>query len=124
MLEPPEDSTNLSNDQTVGLATWALDVEPNDEELANTKGIRCLQLEPHRRDYLTYEGPVANNRGSVRQWTSGFYRRQHWSDDEIRVEFVSEKLNGNFRLLRVLENGSKTATENGVFKVWRLSKID
>jgi hypothetical protein len=47
------------------LATWRSDVWPIDRPTP------LLRLADHRRDYLTYEGPVSGDRGAVRRVESG-----------------------------------------------------
>ena len=37
-------------------------------------------LPPHRRHYLTYQGPVPGNRGSVRRVDAGQVRALQWTD--------------------------------------------
>jgi len=38
-----------------------------------TKDSTFERLADHRRAYLTYEGPISDNRGWVEQWASGTY---------------------------------------------------
>ena len=47
------------------LATWRSDVWPIERPTP------VLRLADHRQDYLTYEGPISNDRGSVRRVESG-----------------------------------------------------
>jgi len=48
-----------------GLATWQLPAEP----AAGT--MRARRLADHRREYLTYEGPISGGRGHVKRIDSG-----------------------------------------------------
>lgn len=50
------------------LETWYLSEEP-----AVGKVIETRRLVPHRLDYLHYEGPVSDNRGSVTQLMNGTF---------------------------------------------------
>ena len=50
------------------LRTWAIERFPPAGEM-----VSALPLPPHRLDYLTYEGPVSQNRGEVTRWDSGSY---------------------------------------------------
>ena len=47
------------------LATWALVQWPDG------RGVPARRLADHRRHYLTYEGPVSGNRGTVRRVLAG-----------------------------------------------------
>jgi hypothetical protein len=85
------------------LMTWAvnvieselLDVAANDE-WAERKSAKCVRLSNHRKFYLDYEGPVSNDRGSVKQVLSGQYRRMddqsfllESEDSTFQIEFIN-----------------------------------
>jgi hypothetical protein len=55
-------------DPTAALRTWAIELPPDS---ATAQAARALP--DHRREYLTYEGPVSGNRGSVARWDEGTY---------------------------------------------------
>ena len=44
-------------------------------------------LPDHRKHYLSYEGPVSGNRGSVTQFDAGCFARQVLEPDELRLTF-------------------------------------
>ncbi|MBM4077778.1 MAG: hypothetical protein FJ267_19285, partial [Planctomycetes bacterium] len=48
--------------------TWRLMEEPNCDH-----PIPAESLPDHRLIYLDYEGPVSNNRGTVKQWANGTF---------------------------------------------------
>ncbi|MEM9020545.1 MAG: hypothetical protein AAGC44_08275 [Planctomycetota bacterium] len=51
-------------------------------------GLGCFELEvlpPHRRAYLTYQGPVRANRGRVRRVASGLVVAELWSAGRMRL---------------------------------------
>ncbi|MEM1354512.1 MAG: hypothetical protein AAGH88_06460 [Planctomycetota bacterium] len=53
-------------------------------------GLGCFELEvlpPHRRAYLTYQGPVRANRGRVRRVASGVVRPELWTCCRLRFHF-------------------------------------
>lgn len=70
------------------LLTWRLDGWP--------QFVCAVPISPHRRTYLNYEGPVSQNRGTVRRIEQGSYRVLSPSDDELCVE-----LNPSGRVLRL-----------------------
>jgi hypothetical protein len=51
------------------LFTWALGKEPFVHQTLPAK-----QLSPHRLHYLSYEGPLSENRGNVRRTHAGHYQ--------------------------------------------------
>lgn len=65
---------------------WMLDLDPNGEgglvtfrlaqrpdRLAGGQRLTAKRLEDHRRTYLTYEGPVSGNRGTVERLAAGTF---------------------------------------------------
>jgi len=51
--------------------------------------LRRVDLEPiapHRRIYLTYEGPIPGNRGDVQRIDEGTFRPIEWSDSRIEID--------------------------------------
>jgi hypothetical protein len=66
------------------LRTWALSREP-----AVGETVLAEALPDHRLAYLTYEGPVSNQRGVVRRWDEGIFRILE--ESPARIEF---KLHG------------------------------
>lgn len=47
------------------------------------------KLNDHRRAYLTFEGPLSGNRGTVRRVVRGAFR---WIDRPTRLRFEDERL--------------------------------
>jgi hypothetical protein len=60
---------DLMLEQSDGLETYALERWPPCGRM------HVLRLPMHAVRYLTYEGPISNDRGSVRRVASGTYRR-------------------------------------------------
>lgn len=70
--QPPLDSTDrvhfdLLLEHNGSLLTWRLPIEPLLEE----NRCQAKELSPHRLVYLTYEGPISGNRGTVKRVASG-----------------------------------------------------
>lgn len=71
------------------LRAWAL--------LANPQGMTpqwAEELPPHRRKYLTYEGPVSGNRGHVTQWDAGEYEVVSSTAVELTITLAGRRLRG------------------------------
>lgn len=75
------------------LRTWALEHRPRVE-----KAVRGVALPDHRLDYLTYEGPLTGNRGSVRRWDEGEYVLLDDSDDELLIKLAGKMLTGELAI--------------------------
>lgn len=75
------------------LRTWAIDAPPDlpQEQPAQ-------KLPDHRRDYLTYEGPVSGNRGSVTRWDEGDYETKTDDGQAFVVEVTGQRLCGMIRI--------------------------
>lgn len=78
------------------LRTWALSSPPTDSE-----EILATSLPDHRLDYLDYEGPISNDRGSVRRLDRGFFELITWEDDLVRVRFLGDQVIGEAEFRRI-----------------------
>ena len=70
------------------LKTWRLGSPPLIGE-----AIVATALPDHRLLYLDYEGPVSDDRGTVKRWDSGEYDGQP-SDKNWRIELRGRRLRG------------------------------
>ena len=55
------------------LATWQVPIPP---DRWGTEPIVCKKLHDHRLDYLTYQGPVSGDRGTVEIVAAGSYHAE------------------------------------------------
>lgn len=64
------------------LRTWAVERSPDSPGEQQAE-----RLADHRREYLTYEGPISDDRGTVTRWDEGDYEtlRDDASGFEARV---------------------------------------
>lgn len=81
------------------LLTWALPSIPQQVPLA------CQQLPPHRLAYLSYEGPVSADRGTVTRWDDGTFQVQRRTDELIAVRLDGRQLVGELTLRQ--EDGTR-----------------
>lgn len=81
------------------LKTWRLLEEPVPENCL--RGIVAEALLDHRRDYLEYEGPVSEDRGSVTRWDRGVYTIVVETDSKLVVEMNGEVLDGIYEIATV-----------------------
>ena len=97
--ETPADSPRASHfdlmlESDGALRTWALPRLPRSGET-----IAVERLADHRIEYLEYEGPVSDNRGSVARYDCGSYQIEHESDERLDVRLRGEKIAGLVRLV-------------------------
>jgi hypothetical protein len=86
------------------LRTWAIGRMPDQGEPQSADA-----LADHRLEYLTYEGPVSGERGSVTRWDAGTYQRSAeipmvggrvMGRDDFRFKIVGTRLRGTIELTR------------------------
>ena len=80
------------------LETWALEDLPSK---AGTTDAR--RLKPHRTEYLDYEGPVSQNRGSVKRVMAGTYTRTRLDGVDFAIEITCEERYGTVTFRHVAE---------------------
>lgn len=68
------------------LRTWALDSWP----LESGMECRAVSLPRHRRRYLTYEGPVSENRGTVSRVEAGQFLLLTDAPDRVVLQLQNE----------------------------------
>ncbi|MFA5864834.1 MAG: hypothetical protein WC975_09115 [Phycisphaerae bacterium] len=81
------------------LAVWKLSVCPVPEKLNHPLSITALP--DHRKAYLTYEGPISQNRGWCKIFDRGDYELVESRPDFWRVRFAGKHLSGRFVLQKI-----------------------
>ena len=81
------------------LATWQLAVPPT--ELEAGQSVAARELPDHRKLYLTYEGPIRNNRGQVEILDHGEYEPLETGDRRWVVLINGRLISGKFELSRL-----------------------
>ncbi len=83
------------------LLTWELPTLGFENLPATFEQLAIRRLADHRTAYLTYEGPVSNDRGSVNQVDSGDYRiADQGSAEWVEVEATGRLYHFKLRLLK------------------------
>lgn len=85
----------IQSDDANVLITWSLGIDPFDavDALATSSpqphvlNTPATRIADHRIDYLTYEGPVSNDRGWVRRVREGEAQWLAVKDDHFEAEF-------------------------------------
>lgn len=88
------------------LRTWRLD-----QPLPTDAAFEAESLPDHRRLYLDYEGPISENRGTVRRVEGGVYSLHTDTDVELVVDLEGQTRRGRLHLRRTL-----TGRWNGRFQ--------
>lgn len=103
------------------LRTWALEELPQNWQAAHARttaldaschsraaenAVVAIQLGDHRRDYLTLEGPLSANRGTVVRIAEGIFSGEIELPDCCRINLAGESLAGEVTLTRLDSAGS------------------
>lgn len=83
-------------DLGASLATWSLPLPP-----ALSHVLPAQQLTDHRREYLSYEGPVSQNRGHVVRWDEGEFKWIESAPHRIVVDLKGQKIEGRVTIQAV-----------------------
>ena len=94
-------------DESSDLATWQI-AEEIDGEFTS---FEVRRISDHRRAYLTYEGEVSNNRGSVKRIDEGSLTCHKSTSDAVEITMRGSLLSGRFELRQI--SGDR----------WRLTRI-
>ncbi len=84
------------------LKTWSL-AEPPAIGLEQSAEL----LPDHRLAYLDYEGPVSDDRGTVKQWDKGTYRLIKQTDTSLTVELFGGEIRSQAILLAESKNSKQ-----------------
>jgi hypothetical protein len=89
------------------LRTWAVGAKPTPG-----RDIPARALAGHRRAYLTYEGPLSGDRGTVRRWDEGTCAVAVWEDERVELTLAGVQLTGPL-VLWASPAGAGTSTGAG-----------
>ncbi len=81
------------------LAAWRIEILPGD--LPRGESAPARRLPDHRRQYLSYEGPVSRGRGTVRRVESGACEVLREEEGLWEVRLAGPASRGTFELRRV-----------------------
>jgi hypothetical protein len=95
---------DLMLEQDGVLRTWALACDPLEANASKKKAPTAIEqiiatpLADHRIEYLTFEGPISGDRGSVRRVEAGDYVLIRETDDELIARLAGSQLRGTMHL--------------------------
>lgn len=78
------------------LRTWRLNTPPDKPQKNADLLMTAEPLPDHRMEYLTYEGPVSNERGSVKRYDSGEYEILDETAERLSVRLSGQKVFGQY----------------------------
>ncbi|MBX3395054.1 MAG: hypothetical protein KF841_06765 [Phycisphaerae bacterium] len=87
------------------LATWKMSDPPD-----SIRGVplACQRIADHRAVYLSYEGPISGDRGTVTRYDSGQCEIEKLvSGDCILLRFFGQRLHGRFQLEHVADSDAE-----------------
>ena len=88
-------------EQPNNLATWQVPTPPNEwHQQVNL----CTRIFDHRLKYLTFEGSLSQNRGTVKIVAQGDYILQHADENLWQLELLGDTMVGKVELIKVDQN--------------------
>jgi len=69
--------------------------------------VQTEKIQDHRREYLTFEGPISCDRGHVSIFDSGSYVMEYYDDDAITLIVKGGRLEGKIYIMRPLTNEAR-----------------
>lgn len=90
------------------LLTWQL---PQNPLFAGALPMPARRIADHRPIYLSYEGPISGDRGTVRRIAGGVLQIHEWAGNRCRFELQGANLTGQFELM-------ETSPDAWRFQVW------
>jgi hypothetical protein len=75
------------------LRTWRLEKPPHSQTI-----IAATAIGDHRVAYLDYEGPVSDNRGTLKRWDSGDFDGDALGPEMVLVHLNGSRLEGRLHL--------------------------
>lgn len=85
------------------LLTWRI-AEDDLLRLVNEETINAEIIQTHRKEYLSYQGPISCNRGMVHSYDSGKYDRETWSDEKKIISVNGNKFKGRLTIKKKKKN--------------------
>jgi len=95
------------------LASWRLLATPEELDPVDAPPLSAEQQPDHRREYLTYEGPVSGDRGHVHRVDTGTLIVLARSPRHVRFTLAGLRMRGTFALRHVEGNRWELRHENG-----------
>ncbi len=77
------------------LATWQI---PEPPENWPKKSITCTKIFDHRLKYLTYQGPLSDNRGHIKIVATGRYQPLQITENLWQLTLTGDNINGELNL--------------------------
>lgn len=100
LIEDPR----LPNLKAPDAKLWTARVTPPPQDWPMLKRIDLTTIAPHRRDYLTYQGPIAGGRGRVRRIASGICFTTLWANDRIVLTLKTDTALLDLQIIRQSED--------------------
>lgn len=84
-------------------AVWAARVKWSSRSWGYLGSWLINPIAPHRRCYLTYQGPVTDNRGTVRRVDAGWFVPLLWTEHRLVVALAMQHFTGSLDIRRLFD---------------------
>lgn len=79
---------------------WTVRISQPSAQWPALRRWRLERIAPHRRIYLSYQGPISQGRGSVLRVDRGWFTSQIWTDHRIVIDLQFNHCQGLVELQR------------------------
>jgi len=83
------------------LATWQVNKQP---DLWPGESVVCHKIADHRMKYLSYQGPISNQRGDVHIVAAGTYQLLEAGENKWHLVLCGDKISGELELTLLEDN--------------------
>jgi hypothetical protein len=90
------------------------------DEIDAEQGLLARRISDHRAEYLTYEGPVSGERGTVRRLTRGTVVSWERSGDRWHMEIQWPAPDGGLRCQNLRLTRRKADSDAWLIELWEL----
>lgn len=91
---------------------WAARAERPSSHWGECRRFLLTALPPHRRRYLTYQGPISAGRGAVRRVDRGHVIPLRWTQSHLVLDTHFEYFTGRIHLTRLTPTRWRARVEN------------
>ncbi len=95
LLADPLDPTGL---------LWTARCDLPSEQWLGARTFAMKPIQPHRRVYLTYEGPISGGRGSARRVDEGTFVPRLWTASRIVIDVNLRRCRATIEMTRITGN--------------------
>ena len=100
-IQGPDSHWDFMLEDNGVLATWRVPIGPDNWA---HRPVECRRIAEHRLEYLTYQGPISQDRGQLLITARGHYHALQITDDHWRIKLCGDGPNGSCKLVHIQQD--------------------